>query len=70
MEHKEARAQLINVVLMSLHSYWGQVFVLPKIILEKVNKICRSFFMEWSHLLSETRVCSLGEPVLERAVED
>ncbi|XP_048502985.1 uncharacterized protein LOC125498757 [Beta vulgaris subsp. vulgaris] len=40
------RAQLINSVLLSVHSYWGHIFVLPIAILNKINEVCRHFL--WS----------------------
>ncbi|XP_056697428.1 uncharacterized protein [Spinacia oleracea] len=41
-----ARVQLINSVLLSLHMYWAQIFILPKQVLQNVNKVCRAFL--WS----------------------
>ncbi|KAL2930273.1 LINE-1 retrotransposable element ORF2 protein, partial [Bienertia sinuspersici] len=41
-----ARVQLINAVLISIHQYWAQVFILPKAALAKIEGICRSFL--WS----------------------
>ncbi|XP_048493317.1 uncharacterized protein LOC109135948 [Beta vulgaris subsp. vulgaris] len=41
-----ARVQLINFVLMSLHMYWAQVFILPKKVLRDIVQVCRSFL--WS----------------------
>ncbi|KAL2901703.1 hypothetical protein RDABS01_026785 [Bienertia sinuspersici] len=41
-----ARVQLINAVLLSIHQYWAQVFILPKAALAKIEGICRSFL--WS----------------------
>ncbi|XP_021844844.1 uncharacterized protein [Spinacia oleracea] len=38
--------QLINSVLMSIHMYWAQVFILPKKVLQEVTKVCRAFL--WS----------------------
>ncbi|XP_056695311.1 uncharacterized protein [Spinacia oleracea] len=38
-----SRITLINAVLMSIHSYWAQVFVLPKYVLNTVETICRAF---------------------------
>ena len=38
-----ARTLLINTVLLSLHSYWSQVFVLPRKVLIGINKIYRAF---------------------------
>ncbi|XP_056685736.1 uncharacterized protein [Spinacia oleracea] len=41
-----ARMQLVNSVLLSLHMYWAQIYVLPKSILQDIVKICRTFL--WS----------------------
>ncbi|KAL2894924.1 hypothetical protein RDABS01_010833 [Bienertia sinuspersici] len=41
-----ARVQLINAVLITIHQYWAQVFILPKAVLTKIEGICRSFL--WS----------------------
>lgn len=37
------RAQLINVVLMSIHNYLAQIFILPEAVLNSVNEVCRNF---------------------------
>ena len=37
------RVILINSVLMSIHSYWAQIMLLPKQVLQKINSICRDF---------------------------
>ncbi|XP_021861241.1 uncharacterized protein [Spinacia oleracea] len=41
-----ARMQLINSVLLSLHIYWAQIYVLLKSVLQDLVKICRAFL--WS----------------------
>lgn len=38
-----ARLQLINSVLMSIYSYWCQIFILPKRLINIVNSNFRSF---------------------------
>ncbi|XP_062100393.1 uncharacterized protein LOC133806289 [Humulus lupulus] len=38
-----ARATLINAVLLSIHSYWAQIMVLPKKLLKDIDAICRAF---------------------------
>ncbi|XP_057251472.1 uncharacterized protein LOC125498912 [Beta vulgaris subsp. vulgaris] len=48
-----ARCQLVNSVLMSIHTYWGQLFIIPKSILKEVNSICRCFL--WSGTHNDTR---------------
>ncbi|KAL2943378.1 hypothetical protein RDABS01_031726 [Bienertia sinuspersici] len=40
------RSILINSVLMSIHQYWAQVFVLPQSVLKSIEQICRSYL--WS----------------------
>ncbi|KAL2933222.1 LINE-1 retrotransposable element ORF2 protein [Bienertia sinuspersici] len=40
------RSTLINSVLMSIHQYWAQVFVLPQSVLKSIEQICR--FYLWS----------------------
>ncbi|XP_056687933.1 uncharacterized protein [Spinacia oleracea] len=40
------RNQLINFVLLSLHMYWAQIYILPKNVLQEITKICRAFL--WS----------------------
>ncbi|WMV42413.1 hypothetical protein MTR67_035798 [Solanum verrucosum] len=37
------RLQVINVLLFSIHSFWGAIFILPQSILKKVDQICRDF---------------------------
>ena len=38
-----ARLQLVNSVLMNISSYWCQIFILPKKVINMINSICRSF---------------------------
>lgn len=40
------RCQLVNSVLLNLHSYWASIFVLPKKVLDGVISICRSFLWD------------------------
>ncbi|XP_062074820.1 uncharacterized protein LOC133778814 [Humulus lupulus] len=42
------RVTLINSVLISIHSYWAQIMVIPKRVLKKINTICRSFLWRGS----------------------
>ncbi|XP_062093871.1 uncharacterized protein LOC133799897 [Humulus lupulus] len=37
------RLTLINYVLVSLHTYWAQIVVLPKRVFSRINEICRAF---------------------------
>ncbi|KAL2923049.1 LINE-1 retrotransposable element ORF2 protein [Bienertia sinuspersici] len=40
------RCQLINSVLLSIHQYWAQVFVLPSSVLHQIEQVCRAYL--WS----------------------
>src|SRR5688572_30566887 len=37
------RIQLVNAVLMSISSYWCQIFILPKKVLKEINSVCRPY---------------------------
>ncbi|XP_062114229.1 uncharacterized protein LOC133825280 [Humulus lupulus] len=37
------RVTLINSVLISMHSYWAQIMILPKKLIKDVEAICRAF---------------------------
>ncbi|KAL2933758.1 hypothetical protein RDABS01_016877 [Bienertia sinuspersici] len=37
------RTQLVNVVLLNLHSYWAAIFVIPKKVIDQVIAIFRNF---------------------------
>ncbi|XP_048498159.1 uncharacterized protein LOC125496676 [Beta vulgaris subsp. vulgaris] len=45
-----ARVTLVNSVLLSIHQYWAQMFILPKSVLKEIEKICRAFLWtgEWN----------------------
>lgn len=34
---------MINVVLFSIHSFWGAVFILPLSVLKKADRKCRDY---------------------------
>ena len=38
-----ARLQLVNSVLLAIHSYWSQILILPKKVLKEVTQVCREF---------------------------
>uniref|UniRef100_A0A803QAN8 Reverse transcriptase domain-containing protein n=1 Tax=Cannabis sativa TaxID=3483 RepID=A0A803QAN8_CANSA len=38
-----ARVVLINSVLMAIHAYWCQVFILPKKVIRHLESICKAF---------------------------
>ncbi|XP_062085554.1 uncharacterized protein LOC133791650 [Humulus lupulus] len=37
------RVTIINSVLMSIHSYWAQIMILPKKVMKDIDAICRAF---------------------------
>lgn len=39
----QGRLVLVNSVLLSIHVYWSQVFIIPKKVLREVESICRAF---------------------------
>lgn len=50
-----ARLQLINSVLMVISTYWCQIFILPKMVVKKVNSIYRAFLWNAEH--TSTKPC-------------
>lgn len=44
-----ARLQLVNVVLMSIPTYWCQIFILPKMVIKKVNAVCCAYLWNADH---------------------
>lgn len=47
------REQLIKSVLLSLQTYWAQIFVLPQRVMKTIEAICRSFL--WTGKASNSR---------------
>lgn len=39
-----SRTQLINYLLLSVHSFWAQAFIIPSAVMEKISNMCRHFF--------------------------
>lgn len=37
------RYVLVNYVLFTIHTYWAQVFLIPKYVLEKITQISRAY---------------------------
>ncbi|XP_010678145.1 uncharacterized protein LOC104893708 [Beta vulgaris subsp. vulgaris] len=37
------RLQLVNSVLMSIHVYWAQVFIIPICVLQDIERVCRAY---------------------------
>ncbi|XP_057248199.1 uncharacterized protein LOC130590186 [Beta vulgaris subsp. vulgaris] len=48
------RTTLVNSVLLSLHTYWAQVFLLPKSVLKRITQVCRAFLWEGRSFLQKT----------------
>ncbi|XP_048502698.1 uncharacterized protein LOC125498517 [Beta vulgaris subsp. vulgaris] len=40
------RTTLVNAVLLSIHTYWAEVFLLPQYVLQKVTQICRAYLWD------------------------
>ncbi|XP_070028800.1 uncharacterized protein [Nicotiana sylvestris] len=40
------RVQLINSVLIHVHTYWASIFLLPKAVMKQITIICRNFLWE------------------------
>ncbi|XP_056691786.1 uncharacterized protein [Spinacia oleracea] len=53
-----ARMQLINSVLLSLHMYWAQVYILPRSVLLDIIKICKAFL--WSGQTYSTKPSNIA----------
>lgn len=47
------RAQLVNSVLLNLHSYWASILVLPKKVIEGVITACRNYL--WDGKMSSSK---------------
>lgn len=66
------RLVLVNYVLMSLYLYWGQMFILTKNVLEKVNAILKAYlrhgntdngklgYVSWDHVCMLEKDGGLG----------
>ena len=66
------RLQLVSAVLMSINSYWCQLFIIPKAFIKKINAICRSYMrhadpnnnapgnVKWENLCKPKRLGGLG----------
>ncbi|XP_062112554.1 uncharacterized protein LOC133823726 [Humulus lupulus] len=66
------RVTLINFVLITIHSYWTQIMILPKKLLKGVEAICRAFLWKgladingpglvaWQHVCFPKKAGGLG----------
>lgn len=48
------RTQLVNSVLLSLHTYWASIFLLPKRVLDGVTAICRNYLWDGKPIYSRS----------------
>lgn len=35
--------QLVNSILLSIHIYWAQVYIIPQTVLGEIEQVCRAF---------------------------
>ncbi|XP_062104126.1 uncharacterized protein LOC133815286 [Humulus lupulus] len=47
-----SRAILINSVLLTIHSYWSQIMLLPKKLLKEIDAICRAFLWKGQQMMT------------------
>lgn len=40
------RGQLVNSVLLNLHSYWSSMFIIPSRVIDQVMAVCRNYLWE------------------------
>ncbi|KAK4376022.1 hypothetical protein RND71_006699 [Anisodus tanguticus] len=40
------KVQLINSVILHIHSYWSSMFILPKKVMKRLTAICRNFLWD------------------------
>ncbi|XP_074298451.1 uncharacterized protein LOC141629330 [Silene latifolia] len=45
------RVVLISAVFSALHSYWARIFMIPKLVLKKIDTACRAFLWYVKHHL-------------------
>lgn len=53
------RMQLINSVLMSISVYWGQNFLIPSVVIRKINVVCKSYLWFGVMMIAD-QVMSVG----------
>lgn len=55
-----SRCQLINFVLITLNSYWANIFIIPKKILKDITSVCRNFLWDGKPISSGTPLVAWG----------
>ncbi|XP_021847031.2 uncharacterized protein [Spinacia oleracea] len=53
-----ARCILINSVLLSLHSYWANIFIIPKNVLMEITVVCRNYLWDGKPISTRTPMVS------------
>lgn len=53
-----ARMMFVNSVLLSLHTYWAFIFVIPKTVIKRIVSICRNFL--WDDKVISNRVLPIS----------
>ncbi|XP_062089229.1 uncharacterized protein LOC133795785 [Humulus lupulus] len=46
------RIVLINSVLLTINSYWSQLVILPNLVIQRINQVCRAYLWKCSGLLN------------------
>lgn len=41
--------QLVNLVLLSIHIYWAQIYIMHRSVLEKIEQVCRAYLWHGTH---------------------
>lgn len=45
---------MVNALLMSIHNNWAQIFILPVIVINNIDKMCRFFL--WHGKANEVKI--------------
>ena len=62
------RLQLINSVLLSIQSYWGSLFVIPKVVFQEVNTVPRNFL--WKGIVGSSAGAKVPWEAVPRPKEE
>lgn len=54
------RVQLVNSMLMSVHGYWAQIFILPTSVIKAIWRCLQSLPLVWESVFSPRVVMWLG----------
>ncbi|KAG5617788.1 hypothetical protein H5410_017612 [Solanum commersonii] len=56
----KGRVQLVNSILMHIHSYWSSIFILPKSVMKDIIAGVQKFYMDWANQYKEIPSNCLG----------